>query len=122
MKELSFDLKDHSLPTKKIVFYHQNKVTGADYEDIFREIGPDVPSGNVLFVIDQFQNQSSQVFKQYLVKYRHYTPHHLHRMRYKNYYVFPRHRHTIARHHHVLPRRHVHSARLHRAIRHPHHH
>jgi len=106
MKEVTFDLKDHTLPTKNIVFYHKNNVEGSDYEDIFREIGSEVDSGNVLFVIDQFQKQSIQVFRHFLVTYRHYTPHLLHRFRYKNYNVFPRgHAHTHF-HTHRRPRFH----------------
>jgi len=106
MKEISFDLKDHSLPTKNIVFYHKNHVDGFDYEDIFREIGSEADAGNVLFVIDQFQKQSVQVFRHFLVTYRRYTPQLLHRIRYKNYYVFPRgYTHTHF-HTHLRPRLH----------------
>jgi len=93
MKEVSFDVQNLSLPTKKIIFYHRKHLgVGFNYEDIFREIGPEVPSGNVLFVIDQFQRQSVQAFGHYLTRFRHYTPHRLYRIRYKNYYVFPRQR------------------------------
>jgi len=91
MKEISFDLEGHSLPTKSIVFYHQDNIAHLDYEDIFRDISQEVSSGNVLFVIDQFQKHSVKVFRHYLVKYRRFTPRVLHRIRYKNYYVFPRH-------------------------------
>jgi len=90
MKEISFELEKHTLPRKKIVFYHQKRLEGLDYEDIFRDLSQEVPSGNVLFVIDQFQKQSVNVFKYYLIKYRHFTPARLYRIRYKNYYVFPR--------------------------------
>jgi hypothetical protein len=100
MKEMTFKLKNFSLPSKKVVFYHKDNVGKNDYEDIFRELSHEVPSGNVLFIIDQFQKQSVNVFRHYLVRYRRFTPSRLVRLRYKNYYIFPRH------HHHTIIRKH----------------
>ena len=91
-KIMTFDLEKSSLPSKRIIFYHSDNFQ--ENEDIFRDLSTEAPSGNVLFIVDQLQRKSVEVFQNLLVKYKNYTPLRLRTFRYKNVHIFPR---TIVR-------------------------
>ena len=88
VKIMTFDLQDSSLPSKSIVFYQFSDLS--DNEDLFRDLSREAPSGNVLFIVDQLQRKSVNIFRHFLVKYKHYSSNRINRFRYKNVYLFPR--------------------------------
>jgi len=90
VKILSFDLENSRLPRKEIVFYHKRDLTTARSEDIFRELAQNSKSGNVLYIVDHLQRSSMVIFRHFLVRYRRFSPRHIHRIRYKRFNLFPR--------------------------------
>jgi len=101
VKILSFDIEDSSLPSKEIVFYHKMNLSMTKSENIFRELARFSESGNVLYIVDHLQQSSVTIFGNFLRRYRGFSVHHLHNLRYKRLNLFPR---TIM-HSHERPHR-----------------
>jgi len=90
VKVLRFSLQESNLPDKKLIFYHLNHVVERNSDSIFRDLANYAKSGNVLFLVDHLQRNSVLVFRHFLLRYRRFSPHILHGLRYKRLLLFPR--------------------------------
>jgi len=100
VKILSFGIGGSSLPTKEIVFYHKKDLIMTRSEDIFHELSRYSDSGNVLYIVDHLQRSSVSIFRHFLTRYRGFSAHRIHNLRYKRFNLFPR---TVIHSHNRTP-------------------
>ena len=86
IKIMNFDLKGLSIPSKSIIFYH--KVNINNYDNLFKDLSREIPSGNILFIIDKLQRKSVEVFRNFLIKYKKMSSRLIKNLKYKNLFIF----------------------------------